>query len=204
MDARLDATPHDRAGLTPMDAFSYLSVLLSIILGLAITQVLQGFRGLMLARSRLRAYGPCLLWALILLVMDVQAWWAMYGLRERTDWTFLAFAAVLAQTVPLYLLAGLVLPDAGNAEAIDLRRHYYENHRWFFAMLVLLLVISIVKPVVLLGELTGVLDLAFQLAFIVAALVGAWTANERYHRILAPTAAAAVAIYITLLFAHLH
>ena len=34
-----------------MDAFSYLSVLLSIILGLAITQVLQGFRGLMLARS---------------------------------------------------------------------------------------------------------------------------------------------------------
>ena len=32
-----------------MDAFSYLSVLLSIILGLAITQVLQGFRGLMLS-----------------------------------------------------------------------------------------------------------------------------------------------------------
>ena len=28
-----------------MDAFSYLSVLFSIILGLAITQILQGYRG---------------------------------------------------------------------------------------------------------------------------------------------------------------
>lgn len=35
-----------------MDAFSYLSVPISIILGLAIVHVLQGFRGMMLARSR--------------------------------------------------------------------------------------------------------------------------------------------------------
>jgi hypothetical protein len=32
-----------------MDAFGYLSVLLSIILGLAIAQVLQGYRSLLLA-----------------------------------------------------------------------------------------------------------------------------------------------------------
>ena len=42
-----------------MDAFSYLSVLISIILGLAVTQALQGFRGLMLARSRVRASWTC-------------------------------------------------------------------------------------------------------------------------------------------------
>ena len=86
-----------------MDAFSYLSVLLSIILGLAITQVLQGFRGLMLARSRVQAYWPSVAWAILLLVIDVQAWWAMYELRFRHDWSFLGFAVVLAQTVPLYL-----------------------------------------------------------------------------------------------------
>ena len=37
-----------------MDAFSYLSVLLSIILGLAIAQVLQGYRAILLARGRVR------------------------------------------------------------------------------------------------------------------------------------------------------
>ena len=36
-----------------MAAFDYLAVLISIILGLAITQVLKGYRGMALARARL-------------------------------------------------------------------------------------------------------------------------------------------------------
>ena len=55
-----------------MDAFSYLSVLLSIVLGLGITQLLQGFGRLMNARSRVRPYWPSLLWAVVLLVAHVQ------------------------------------------------------------------------------------------------------------------------------------
>src|SRR5215831_8785414 len=38
-----------------MDEFGYLSVLLSVILGLAVTQILKGFRGLILSRARGRA-----------------------------------------------------------------------------------------------------------------------------------------------------
>lgn len=81
-----------------MDAFSYLSVLISIILGLAVTQVLQGFRGLMLARSRVRTYWPALVWAVLVLVICVQVWWAMFGLSQRTAarWTFLDFGLVLS------------------------------------------------------------------------------------------------------------
>ena len=37
-----------------MDEFSYLSVLLSVILGLAVAQILKGFRGLLLSRARVR------------------------------------------------------------------------------------------------------------------------------------------------------
>ena len=66
-----------------MDAFSYLSVLISIILGLAITQVLQGLRGLMHARSRVRLYAPAMIWALMLLVVYVQSWWSEFGLRNH-------------------------------------------------------------------------------------------------------------------------
>jgi len=43
-----------------MDEFSYLSVLLSIILGLAVTQILQVFRGLLLSRARVLIYWPVL------------------------------------------------------------------------------------------------------------------------------------------------
>ena len=186
-----------------MDAFSYLSVLLSIILGLAITQVLQGFRGLMLARSRIRGYWPSVAWAILLLLLDVQVWWAMYELRLRQDWSFLGFAVVLAQTIPLYLGAGLVFPDIGIEGSVDLRRHYYENHRWFFSLLILLLVISIGKEAILLGKLPAPLDLGFQLTFIAGSLFGALSSREWCHKALVPFSAIVIIAYIAALFAHL-
>jgi hypothetical protein len=125
-----------------MDAFSYLSVLISLILGLAITQVLKGIRGLMHARTRLKSYWPAVIWAILIVVISVQSWWAMFGLRWHSDWTFLEFSIVLAQTIDLYLLAALVLPDFFGDTVVDLREHYYAHRRWFFSLLVLLIAIT--------------------------------------------------------------
>lgn len=188
-----------------MDAFSYLSVLISIILGLAVTQVLQGFRGLMLARSRVRAYWPALVWAVLVLVIAAEEWWSMYGLRVRptSSWTFPDFAFVLLQTVPVYLLAGLVLPDVDGDRDVDLRDHYYAHHRWFFLLLVLLILISIVRVRVFIGAWPVPLDLGFQAFFAVGSAFAAWTRREWYHKLLAPAAAISVGAYIVILFAHL-
>jgi hypothetical protein len=41
-----------------VESFDYLSVLPSIIIGLAITQVLLGFRGLILTRMKVKLYLP--------------------------------------------------------------------------------------------------------------------------------------------------
>lgn len=188
-----------------MDAFSYLSVLISIILGLAVTQVLQGFRGLMLARSQVRGYWPCVVWAVLVLVIAAQEWWAMYGLRVRTTshWTFPDFGFVLLQTVPVYLLAGLALPDVDPERGVDLREHYYAHHRWFFSLLVLLILIGVFRTRVFIGAWLGPLDLGFQTLFAVGAAFGAWTSREWYHKLLAPLAAITLSAYIVLLYAHL-
>ena len=74
-----------------MDQFNYLAVLISIILGLGITQLLSGFGRWIEHRATFRAYAPAICWAFVLLVIQVQCWWAMFGLREQTDWTFLKF-----------------------------------------------------------------------------------------------------------------
>jgi hypothetical protein len=188
-----------------MDAFSYLSVLISIILGLAVTQVLQGFRGLMLARSRVRGYWPALVWAVLVLVIAAQEWWAMYGLRVRSisHWTFPDFGFVLLQTVPVYLLAGLILPDFDGSKNLDLREHYYAHHRWFFSLIVLLVVIGFIRAWVFVGTWPGPLDFGFQVFFATGAAIGAWTAREWYHKLLAPLAAIALGAYILLLYTHL-
>src|SRR5438045_1231650 len=104
-----------------MDAFSYLSVLLSIILGLAITQVLQGLGKLMQARARVTFFWPPVVIALTLLMMFVQSWWAMFGLRTQRIWTFAGFAVVILQTILSYLMAALILPEVPPEGRVDLR-----------------------------------------------------------------------------------
>ena len=94
-----------------MDEFSYLSVLLSIIIGLAVTEVLQGFRERMLARELIKEYWPTRLWAATLLMVCAQTWWAMFDLRNRHDWEFNQFLVLLGQAIVLYLVTGLVFPN---------------------------------------------------------------------------------------------
>jgi hypothetical protein len=186
-----------------MDAFSYLSVLISLILGLAITQVLKGFRGIMQSRLRLIGYWPTVLWAILIMVIAVQSWWSMYGLRHYQPWTFFGFSAVLAQTVVLYLLAALVLPDFFGDTAVNLREHYYGHRKWFFALLVLLIVASIGKQLVLQGSLPPPVDLGFHLAFAAMGVTGMAIARPRYHEALVVAAALLIGAYVLMLFTRL-
>lgn len=183
-----------------MDAFSYLSVLLSIIIGLAMTQVLQGVRGLLLQRVHVRLYLPSLLWCVVILLMATQSWWASFGLSTYRDWSFATFAMLLAQTTLLYLVAALVLPDFPAGEAVDLRAHYYREARPFFASLLAMLAASFLKDVMLDGHPPIGANLAFHILFAVAALIAIVTKARRYHEALAVVMLALLAIYIAALF----
>src|SRR5262245_10261047 len=102
-----------------MDPFSYLAVLISIILGLGITQLLSGLGRLLQDRRRVKVYWPTIVWVGLLLVVHVQTWWAMFGLRTLSNWSFLAFLLVLLQPIVLFLLAALILPDSASETARD-------------------------------------------------------------------------------------
>jgi hypothetical protein len=186
-----------------LDAFSYLSVLLSIILGLAITQILQGYRGLLLARGRVTFYGPTMVWTGLLLVITAQAWWSSFGLAHHRDWTFLQFCAVLLQMILLYMMCGLVLPDIGDDEPVDLRAHYYREQRPFFGAFVLMLAASVSKDWVLEGHLAGPANLAFHAVFAILAVSTMLIRWPRFHEIGTPFGTLIVLFYIGLLFAHL-
>lgn len=186
-----------------MDAFSYLSVLLSIILGLAITQILQGYRGLLLARGRVTLYLPTILWSALLLVITAQAWWTSFDLARHTNWTFVQFCAVLTQMILLYMMCGLVLPDFPENRSVDLKDHFYRERRPFFAALLLMLTSTVARVWILEGRLPSRGNLAFHGAFAVLAVAGFAIRRPRFHEIVTPLGALAMAAYIGLLFAHL-
>lgn len=186
-----------------MDAFSYLSVLLSIIIGLGITQILTAIGRIIRHRDRVRADWLPLLWAGVLLVVYVQVWWAMFGLRYIRVWTFASFIVVLAQTATLYLMAAVVLPEQVDETRIDLYAYYERHHRWFFGFFLATLVISVVKDVILNGRLPGPVNLGFHFLLGVASLLAIVLHRRRYHEVIGVTSGAAFLVYVGLLFARL-
>jgi hypothetical protein len=186
-----------------MDQFSYLSVLLSIILGLAITQVLKGFRGMLLTRARVRFYWPTVMWSCTLLLIFVQSWWAMFYMRNVKGWTFPTFSIVVLQTIVEYMLGAIVLPDFFGTELVDLHEHYYAHRRLFFGLVVLLLVISLGKSLAIDGQLPEPVDTGFQLWFMAVSALAIVTGREWFHRAQAIIGVIGTVAYIVVLFLRL-
>jgi|ERR1041385_19016 hypothetical protein len=186
-----------------MDEWGFLSVIVSIILGLSITQLLQGMSEMINERERVRFYWPAVGWTVVLLIVDIQAWWAMFGYRNRHSWTFVQFATVLMEVILLYLLAALALPNFAGPEVIDLRANYFKHKTWFFGFLVLVLLDSLLKSVVVSGALPGSLDLGFHLAWLTTGLIAAVTRSDRYHKGFLCLSFASVVSYVAVLFTRL-
>jgi hypothetical protein len=185
-----------------MDQFNYLAVLISIILGLGITQLLSGFGRWIEHRASFRAYGPAICWVFTLLVIQVQCWWSMFDLREQTDWTFLKFLAVLMQPIILYLQSIVVLPGASST-TLDLRENYYAQRRWFFGLMIALLVASIGKDLILNGSMPETHNLAFHVLMLATAAIAMITDRPRVHAVIGYGSLVLMGSYIWLLFARL-
>lgn len=186
-----------------MDAFSYLSVLNSIVLGLGLASVLTGFAGMVRVRGRLVMYWPLAAQMALIFLIQVQLWWALFVLREVTHWTFVGFFVVLMQPVLVYLATAFLIPDIKDHVRIDLREAYFREARWYFGALLLVLLDSLAKNFVLNGHLQSGWDLAGHAAFIALCIVGIASRRDVMHKFIAPVSLVLFSAYIALLFASL-
>jgi hypothetical protein len=190
-----------------MDPFSYLSVLISIILALGMTRVLAGIGEMLQARSRRRIYWVHAVWIVNLFLYLVVAWWVFYRWRNQQPWTFFLFVFVLLSPTILFLASLLLFPREGAVdERIDYKTHYYANHRAFFILLAVYGPVDIVDTL-----LKGVPHFLAQGPqyivstglFLIGLTIAAITRNERYHQFYAiffliQTVLASFAIFHTL------
>ena len=186
-----------------MDAFSYLSVLLSVILGLAIQQVLQGYRGLALSRRHVAWYAPPLIWSVLILLMVAQHWWSSFGLATLPDWSFALFATILVQTALFYMMAALVLPDIPADLPTDLKAHYFREAPVFFGIGVAVVLWSMFREYMLTGHLPQGINLGFHLLFMAMSTTAALIRRPRFHELNAAAMVLLFTVYIALLFARL-
>ena len=128
-----------------MDSFSYLSVFISLILGLAVTHLLTGVAALIRSRRELRLWWPTPLWMATTFLIQVQTWWALFTLRKIEHWSFAEFLIVLLQPVAIFMMTALIIPRTVAGKTADLKNEYFREFRWFFSALLLALIASLAK-----------------------------------------------------------
>lgn len=186
-----------------MDSFSYLSVFISLILGLGVTHLLTGAATLIRSRTDVKLWWPTSLWMATTFLIQVQTWWALFALRTIEHWSFAAFLIVLLQPVAIFMMTALIVPSAVSGAAIDLRGEYFRESRWFFSTLLLALVASLAKNLILTGSLPELRNLGAHIVFIGIALAALGSKSARVHLMLAVAGLALLTGYIALLFATL-
>src|SRR5205085_11635916 len=128
-----------------MDPFSYLVVLTSIVLGLAVTRVIGGFGNVIQARRHRRPYWVHSLWMVNLLLTITIVWWVAYRWRTQERWTFFLFLWLLLTPTLLYLISALIFPDNEETQMVSSwQKYYYGSHRDIFMLYALVFPIDLV------------------------------------------------------------
>lgn len=179
--ARLGQPPQHRD--QAMTIFEYLMVMVSIILGLSITQVLRGLSKI--ARSSQRS-GVAATYGVFLFALHVQTWWALWDLSAVPEWNFVFFLLLISIPSVLFATSELLFPMATTAQT-DWNAHYESVRKWFLSVLALWTVLALVETRIFLGvPLThpyrivqlSILSLVFAGLFLPARRAQSWIAGS--------------------------
>lgn len=156
-----------------ISAFEYVTVFISIILGLGVTQILTGIADLVHQSGRVKVYWPHLVWILCVLILHVLEWFVTFDLRMFNGWRLPVFLFVLLYPIVLFITARLLFPFGLSDEMVDLKDFYYKNYRKIFLFASILAFLSLLDNFImrayLLEDLIGpslVLILLGSMAFL--------------------------------------
>lgn len=113
----------------------YVSILATLLLGLAMADLAQSFHRLMTAEAPVRWDWLTPMLALTMLVLILAFWWASFRWYARID--DVTIGAVLPDIglfLALFLAAAVVLPDKVPADGVDLRTHYLARASYFWSL----------------------------------------------------------------------
>ena len=133
---------------TTTDAFDYISVMVSVNVGLGMTRLLAGIGDYIPIRHRVKTYWVHSCWILVLLLLTVHIWWSFWELRGVRAWTSGEFVWILLGPGSLVIASYLAVPDL-RAESLDLERYYFDTNTAFFGLLAVTIAWGIVTEPIL-------------------------------------------------------
>jgi hypothetical protein len=118
-----------------MNTAEYVSVLVSIVIGLALADILTSLHKLLRAGRRVKWDWAAPLAAALVVMVLMMMWWSFYQPQEAAEpLTIGAFLPSFGLLVLLFLLAAGTLPDDVPVEGLDLRAYYERNAAYFWSL----------------------------------------------------------------------
>ena len=165
--------------------FEYLTVLISVVVGLSVTSFLTNIVRIIHVRGDVTISWVQLFWSISILIWTIAFWWFTFVLAEQRQWTFPLFVFLLAYATLLFLLMALLFPE-GTPPNHNYRAQFMRNRVWYFSVFLLLLCVDLMdyfikldKDVPIVGHLSYA---AFVGPLIVLSVIALRTDNLLFHR----------------------
>ncbi|SMF06276.1 hypothetical protein SAMN02745866_00485 [Alteromonadaceae bacterium Bs31] len=165
-----------------MTIFSFLMIIQSIIIGIAVTELLNGVAKL-LRNYKLAEIGlitPIL--GIMVLTGLLQIFWETWGLQHYGEWTFPEMLLMLSGPIFLYLIAHLIVPETKTEQ--HLTTHYFLNKNIVWTLALLTVVVGVLFRPIAFGEPLFVTDNVSSLFLVICCILLIALKNIWLHRIL--------------------
>ena len=165
-----------------MQAFEYLGVLVSVVIGLAMTHFVLGIIRVIHSRDSTNVYWVHLLWVFNVLYLLLGFWWFFYAWQSLPDWSRAAYYLFMAYALSLSIAAGLLFPLTGTVS--NFQKFFYEHSRWFFGFLILTNILDVIEVIAKANiGIRPIPEVYFPfMAFMFVGLaIAMFTSNRRFH-----------------------
>jgi len=167
-----------------MQTFEYLGVLVSVVIGLAMTHLVRGIIRVIHSRESTVLYWVHLLWVFNVLYFLLQFWWFFFAWQSLPEWSRAEFFLFIAYALCLSVAAGLLFP---LTEAVSNFQEFFYNHsRWFFGSWLLVHILDVIEVIAKADRgIRPIPEIYFPfIAFMLVGIaIAMFTGNRRFHRV---------------------
>lgn len=126
-----------------ISGFEYITILISIILGLGITQLLSDVAEVFYNSKKIKLYMPHSIWLLVVLFLHVQEWFVIYELKDYPVWKLPTFLFIILYPIVLFITAKILFPVIEGEEKVNLKTYYFQIFPKLFYLFCTCILLSI-------------------------------------------------------------
>jgi uncharacterized membrane protein len=164
-----------------MTRFEYLSVLVSIVIALGISEVTVAWARILQQKATTKIYWLHGFWSVFSLFLMIQFWWGFWRYRTVESWSLLSLITALTVVITLSMCALMLVPRIRADISFDSHATYFDNSPRFFFLGGCFIVLVTVMDAMVLGSPTLSTENIFRGAGAIVAFAMAATRSKKIH-----------------------